>query len=40
MIHCDGLHTVAQTILATFLGEIDDETMDKVCWAVSYAIGC
>ncbi len=40
VINCDGLHTVARSSLATFVGVVDDETMSKVCWAVSYAIGC
>ena len=40
VINCDGLHTVAQPSLSTHLGAVSDETMSRVCWAVSYAIGC
>jgi mRNA interferase MazF len=40
VINCDGLHTVAQATLTTFLGVISNETMAKVCWAVNYALGC
>ena len=40
VINCDGLHTVTRSSLATFVGVVDDDTMSKVCWAVSYALGC
>ncbi len=40
VINCDGLHTVAQTTLTTQVGEIDATTLERVCWAVSYALGC
>ncbi len=40
VINCDGLHTVTRSSLATFVGAVDDDTMSKVCWAVSYALGC
>ncbi len=40
VINCDGLHTVAQSSLTTRVGAVSDETMGKVCWAVSYALGC
>ena len=40
VINCDGLHTVAQSSLASLVGAVDDETMGKVCWAVGYALGC
>jgi mRNA-degrading endonuclease toxin of MazEF toxin-antitoxin module len=40
VINCDGLHTIAQTLLTTRLGEVDDDTLDRVCSAVSYALGC
>ncbi len=39
-INCDGLHTVAQTSLTLLVGEVDDSTMERVCTAVSYALGC
>lgn len=40
VINCDGLHTVAQTTLTHHVGAIDEVTMERVCWAVSYALGC
>lgn len=40
VINCDGLHTVTRSSLVTFVGAVDDDTMIKVCWAVSYALGC
>lgn len=40
VINCDGLHTVTQSSLATFVGTIDADTMRRVCGAVSYALGC
>lgn len=39
-INCDGLHTVARSSLTAFAGAVSDDTMGKVCAAVSYAIGC
>ena len=40
VINCDGLHTVAQAMLTTRVGEVDDATLERVCTAVSYALGC
>ena len=40
VINCDGLHTVTRASVATFVGAADDDTRGKVCWAVSYALGC
>jgi mRNA interferase MazF len=39
VINCDGLHTVAQTSLATHVGIIDEATMQRVCEAIDYALG-
>jgi mRNA interferase MazF len=39
-INCDGIHTVAQSTLTGPVGEVSDETMRKVCAAISYALGC
>jgi mRNA interferase MazF len=39
-INCDGIHTVTQSTLTTFVGVVDEQTMDQVCAAVSYALGC
>ena len=40
VVNCDDLHTIDQTTLATYVGDVDDETMDRVCSALSYALGC
>jgi mRNA interferase MazF len=40
VINCDGLHTIARSSLTRCLGAMDADTMDTVCWAVSYALGC
>lgn len=40
VINCDGLHTVAQAILTTRVGDVGDDTLAEVCSAVSYALGC
>jgi mRNA interferase MazF len=40
VINCDGIHTVSQASLASHVGEVSDETMRRVCSAVSYALGC
>ena len=40
VINCDGLHTVAKDVLVKRVGAVRGPTMDEVCWAVSYALGC
>jgi mRNA-degrading endonuclease toxin of MazEF toxin-antitoxin module len=40
VINCDGLHTVAQSSLTRRVGILADDTMDEVCGAVNYALGC
>lgn len=40
VINCDGLHTVPQSMLTTRLGEVDDDTLARVCSAVHHALGC
>lgn len=40
VVSCDGLHTVTRASLRTRIGQVDDATMDRVCAAVSYALGC
>lgn len=39
-VNCDGLHTVPQTMLTEFVSTVDQVTMNRVCSAVSYALGC
>jgi len=40
VVNCDGLHTIAQSTLDSHVGSVDERTMDRVCAAVSYALGC
>lgn len=39
-INCDGLHTVSQASLTTLVGTLTQDTMQQVCTALSYALGC
>ena len=39
-INCDGIHTVARSSLTKRIGAVDTETMRKVCWSISHALGC
>ena len=39
-VNCDGLHTVAQATLTSRVAEVGPDTMQRVCSAVSYALGC
>jgi mRNA-degrading endonuclease toxin of MazEF toxin-antitoxin module len=40
VVNCDGLHTVAQSALTGPIGELGGHTMQQVCAAISYALGC
>lgn len=40
VINCDGLHTVAKSSLSDPIGTADRGTMQAVCRAVTYALGC
>lgn len=40
VINCDGLHTIAKASLTTYVGSVSDDTMERICAAVGYAIGC
>jgi mRNA-degrading endonuclease toxin of MazEF toxin-antitoxin module len=40
VINCDGIHTVTQASLTDRVGEVSDGTMQRVCSALSYALGC
>lgn len=40
VVNCDGLHTVARSTLTAMVGEVDGQTMRRVCAATTYAIGC
>jgi mRNA-degrading endonuclease toxin of MazEF toxin-antitoxin module len=40
VINCDGIHTIAQASLTTHVGTVNEDTMQRVCSAISYALGC
>ncbi|MBA3652677.1 MAG: type II toxin-antitoxin system PemK/MazF family toxin [Actinobacteria bacterium] len=40
VVNCDGIHTVAQTVLTGPIGEVSETTMRAVCSAINYALGC
>ena len=40
VVNCDGLHTVRRSSLSRRIGELGDRTMQAVCQAVAYALGC
>lgn len=40
VINCDGLHTITKAALTTYAGSVAETTMERVCSAVAYALGC
>ncbi|MEQ8716909.1 MAG: type II toxin-antitoxin system PemK/MazF family toxin [Acidimicrobiales bacterium] len=40
VVNCDGLHTLAKSMLTRRVGDVDDDTMGRVCSALSYALSC
>lgn len=40
VVNCDGLHTIARSMLTARVGEVGEDTLAQVCSAISYAIGC
>jgi mRNA interferase MazF len=40
VINCDGLHTITKASLTTYAGSVSEETMERVCAAVAYGLGC
>jgi mRNA interferase MazF len=40
VINCDGLHTITKASLTTYAGSVNEETMERVCAAIGYAMGC
>jgi mRNA interferase MazF len=40
VINCDGLHTITKASLTTQAGSVSEATMERICAAVSYALGC
>lgn len=40
VINCDGLHTITKASLTSYAGAVNEATMEQVCAAVGYALGC
>jgi mRNA-degrading endonuclease toxin of MazEF toxin-antitoxin module len=40
VVNCDGIHTITRASLTTYAGSLDDDAMNRVCAAVTYALGC
>jgi mRNA interferase MazF len=40
VVNCDGVHTIARSVLTTRVGEVDEATLRSVCVALNYALGC
>ncbi len=40
VINCDGLHTITKASLTKYAGTASEDTMERVCSAVGYALGC
>lgn len=40
VINCDGLHTITKASLTTYSGSVGEDTMERVCTAIGYALGC
>jgi mRNA-degrading endonuclease toxin of MazEF toxin-antitoxin module len=40
VVSCDGLHTIPRASLTRQVGALHAGTMDRVCAAVTLAIGC
>lgn len=40
VVNCDGLHTITKTSLTAYAGSVSEATMERVCSAVGYALGC
>lgn len=40
VINCDGLHTITKTSLTKYAGTVSEDTMERICAAVGYALGC
>lgn len=40
VVNCDGLHTITKTSLTAYAGSVSEATMERVCSAVGYSLGC
>lgn len=40
VVNCDGLHTITKASLTMYAGSVSEDTMERICAAVGYALGC
>jgi mRNA interferase MazF len=40
VINCDVLHTITKASLTTYAGSVSEETVERVCAAIGYALAC
>ena len=40
VVNCDGIHTIAQSVLTEQVGVVAEMTMKRVCRAINLALGC
>ena len=40
VVNCDGVHTIPQSMLTTYVGDLDGDALRRVCEALTYALGC
>lgn len=40
VVNCDGVHTITKSALTSYVGQVDEDTMTRVCAALAYALGC
>lgn len=40
VVNCDGIYTLRRSMLSRRVGKLSDLTMDRICRALTYALGC
>lgn len=40
VVNCDGIYTVRRSMLSSRVGRLSDLTMERICRALTYALGC
>jgi mRNA interferase MazF len=40
VVNCDGLHTITKASLTSYAGSVSEDAMERICAAVTYALGC
>ncbi len=40
VVNCDGIYTVRRSMFTCRAGKLSDLTMDRICRALTYALGC